>query len=218
MEENVILQEENQQPDCDEANLQPDADKTNEGDGLSEELKEETFIEVKFNKEMKKIPLNEAVILAQKGMKYDLLSPAFEKLKGLSKSAGMTVDRFVSEIESQSHRAQLLKECGGNEKIVDRIIDLEEGSKALEELREIKAEFPHINSMDDLPDEVKTAAKTNGTGLLFENLLYEHRQSRAAEEEFSRKEKREAQSLGSLSVNSPTSAADNEILKGVWGK
>ncbi len=218
MEENVILQKENQQPDCDEANLQPEADKTNEGEGLSDKIEEEAFVEVKFNKETKKIPLSEATILAQKGMKFDSLAPAFEKLKGLSKNAGMSLDGFINSLESQSRRAELLKECGGNEKIVDRILNLEEGSKALEELERIKAEFPKINSLDDLPNEVKTAAKEKGTGLLFEHLLFEHRQRRAAEEELSRKEQREAQSLGSLSVNSPTSAVDNEFLKGVWGK
>lgn len=218
MEENVNLLEENQQPNCDEAILQPEPEDTNQGDGPSEKGEEEAFIEVKFNKEMKKIPLREAVILAQKGMKFDTLSPAFEKLKGLSKNAGMTVEGFISSLEDQSHRAQLLKECGGNEKIVDRILDLEESSKAFKELGEIKAEFPEITSVDDLPEEVKTAAMTKGTGLLFEHLLFEHRLRRAAEEELSRKEKREAQSLGSLSVNSPTSAVDNEFLKGVWGK
>ncbi len=216
MEENVNLLEEIQQPDCDEATLQPEAEDTNQGDGLSE--KEEAFIEVKFNKETKKISLKEAATLAQKGMKFDMLSPAFEKLKGLSKNAGLTVDGFISHLENQSHRSQLLKECGGNEKLVDRIIDLEKSSKALEELGEIKAEFPEINSIDDLPQEVKTAAKEKGTGLLFEHLLFQHRLKRAASEELSRREQRETQSLGSLSVNSPTSAVDTEFLKGVWGK
>ena len=107
MEENVNLLEEIQQPDCDEATLQPKADETNQGDGLPE--RDETFIEVKFNKETKKIPLSEAVNLAQKGMKFDMLSPAFEKLKGLSKNAGLTVDGFISQLENQSHRTQLLK-------------------------------------------------------------------------------------------------------------
>lgn len=219
MEENVKLEGSEQQPDCNEANLQPEAENTNEEEGLQHE--EESFVEVKFNKEIKKLTLSEAANLAQKGMKLESLMPIMDKLKRLSKSAGMSVDGYISHLEggnTQLRKSELLKECGGNEKIAEHILALEEGARLREEFEEIKAEFPQISSLDELPEEVKSAAKLKGTGLLFEHLLYEHRLRKAASEELDRKEQRQAQSLGSVSANVGTSAVDTEFLKGVWGR
>jgi len=219
MEENVKLEGSEQLPDCNDANLQPEAETTNEDKGL--QTQQEGFVEVKYNKEIKKLSLSEAATLAQKGMKLDSLLPIMDKLKRLSKSAGLSVDGYISHLEGKNielRKSELLKECGGNEKIAEHILALEEGSRLREEFEEIKAEFPQISSLDELPQEVKSAAKLKGTGLLFEHLLYEHRLRRAAREELSRKEQRVAQSLGSVSANVGTNAADAEFLKGVWGK
>ena len=219
MEENVKFEDSLQQPDCDEANLQPEAENTNEDKGLIQE--QEGFVEVKFNKEIKKLTLSEAATLAQKGMKLDSLMPIMDKLKRLSKTAGMSVDGYISYLEggnNQLRKSQLLKECGGNEELTEHILALEEGVRLQEEFEEIKAEFPQISSLDELPEEVKSAAKLKGTGLLFEHLLFQHRLRKAAEEELGRKEKRAAQSLGSVSANTRNNAVDAEFLKGVWGK
>ncbi|MBR6572319.1 MAG: hypothetical protein IKK77_01195 [Clostridia bacterium] len=219
MEENVKFEDSLQQPDCDEANLQPEAENTNEDEGLIQE--QEGFVEVKYNKEIKKLTLSEAATLAQKGMKLDSLMPIMDKLKRLSKTAGMSVDGYISYLEggnNQLRKSQLLKECGGNEELTEHILALEEGVRLQEEFEEIKAEFPQISSLDELPEEVKSAAKLKGTGLLFEHLLFQHRLRKAAEEELGRKEKRAAQSLGSVSANTRNNAVDAEFLKGVWGK
>ncbi len=219
MEENVNLSPQEQLPYCDEANLQPQADSTNEAEGLPHE--QEGFVEVKYNKETKKLTLSEAATLAQKGMKLESLLPIMDKLKRLSKTAGMSVDGYISHLEGRNlelRKSELLKECGGNEEIVERILSLEENSRLREEFEEIKAEFPQINSLDELPQEVKSAAKLKGTGLLFEHLLYEHRLRQAASEELSRQEQMDAKSLGSVSANVGANATDAEFLKGVWGK
>ena len=149
------------------------------------------------------------------------LLPIMDKLKRLSKTAGMSVDGYISYLEggnNQLRKSQLLKECGGNEELTEHILALEEGVRLQEEFEEIKAEFPQISSLDELPEEVKSAAKLKGTGLLFEHLLFQHRLRKAAEEELGRKEKRAAQSLGSVSANTRNNAVDAEFLKGVWGK
>ena len=219
MEENVKLEDSQQLPDCNEANLQPETETTNEEEGLRAE--QEGFVEVKYNKEIKKLTLSEAATLAQKGMKLESLLPIMDKLKRLSKTAGLSVDSYISKLEGEDNelrKSELLKECGGNEKLTQHILALEEDSRLREEFEEIKAEFPEMNSLDELSEEVKSAAKLKGTGLLFEHLLYEHRLRRAAEEELSRKEQRQAQSLGSVSANVRTNAVDTEFLKGVWGK
>ena len=154
-------------------------------------------------------------------MKLESLLPIMDKLKRLSKTAGLSVDSYISKLEGEDNelrKSELLKECGGNEKLTQHILALEEDSRLRQEFNEIKAEFPEMNSLDELSEEVKSAAKLKGTGLLFEHLLYEHRLRRAAEEELSRKEQRQAQSLGSVSANVRTNAVDTEFLKGVWGK
>ena len=219
MEENVNLENLEEQPDSAREDLQPETENTNEDEGLRNE--QEGFVEVKFNKEMKKLTLSEAATLAQKGMKLESLMPVMDKLKRLSKTAGMSVDGYISHLEGKStelRKSQLLKECGGNEKLAEHVLALEDASRLREEFADVKAQFPNLNSLDDLPEEVKSAAKLKGTGLLFEHLLYEHRLRLAAQEELNRKEQREAQSLGSVGVNTPVNAVDSEFLKGVWGK
>lgn len=136
----------------------------------------DTYLEIKFNKELIKLDRESAVTLAQKGMKYDQISEEYERLRGLSA-----------------------------EKLPDGI-------------ERINREFPDISSTDMLPEEVKTAAKINGTGLLFEYLLYEHRQRRAAAEEAQNQTFAANTTTGSLSADDRQDPAAAEFLRGVWGK
>lgn len=85
-------------------------------------------------------------------------------------------------------------------------------------IERINREFPEISSPDMLPEEVKTAAKQNGTGLLFEYLLYEHRQRRAAAEEAQNQTFTADSTTGSLSADDRQDPAAAEFLRGVWGK
>ncbi len=90
--------------------------------------------------------------------------------------------------------------------------------KLPEGIERINKEFPEISSADMLPEEVKTAAKLNGTGLLFEYLLYEHRQRRAAAEEAQNQTFIANTTTGSLSADDRQDPAAAEFLRGVWGK
>ncbi len=214
MEENVNLTPEGQ-PEPPEGNLPPESEETTPLKGNTESA----FVEVKFNKEIKRLSLDEAATLAQKGMKFDLIASDLEKLKALSKGEGLSVSDYISRLEGKKRDKQLtelLDKCGGNSELAEKLLKLEAADRP-DEFAALKAEFPDA-SYDELPDEVKTAAELKGTGLLFEYLLYEHRQRVAANEELLRREASKKLSLGSLSSGISRDAADTEFLKGVWGK
>lgn len=178
----------------------------------------EDFLEVKFNKENKKLDRETAVTFAQKGMKYDLVAKDFERLKALSKSSGKSVSDYLLMLENQEKNEQievLLKEGLDNHEIVDRLLHLKEENKT-KEIELLKAEFPEIKDEEELPSEVKTAAEIKGTGLLFEYLLHEHRLRRAAEEEMQRQALSAKTSTGPLSDNNRQNTFGTEFIKGLW--
>lgn len=202
------------QPERMEANLPPEAGDTTPQPGQTDSA----FVEVKFNKEIKKLTLDEAATLAQKGMKFDLIAKEHERLKALSKREGLSVADYLSRVEKEERSArlsELSEKCGGDTELAEKLLSLE--NPPADGFAELFAEFPELNA-DTVPDEVKTAAELKGTGLLFEYLLYDHRLRVAAAEEMSRREEAAQTSLGSLSSGSSRNIADAEFLKGVWGK
>ncbi|MBO5908793.1 MAG: hypothetical protein J6Q67_03300 [Clostridia bacterium] len=178
------------------------------------------FLEVKFNKEITKLDRQTAVAFAQKGMKYDLVSADYERLKALSKNSGKSVSDYLLMLEGKEKNEQiekLLNQGLEERELVDRVLQLKEEAKT-DELALLKAEFPGICDESELPCEVKTAAEMKGTGLLFEYLLHEHRLHRAAEEEKQRQLFSAVASTGSLSENDRQNAFDAEFIKGLWGR
>lgn len=217
MEENVNLDAE-QQPNCEEPDLPSDAGATTPDIDRSEH--EEAFVEVKFNKQHKRISLEQAAELAQKGMKYDLVADEYEKLKALSRKAGLSPKDYLARMETEAadkRRQELIERCAGNTELAEHILSLEGGEKP-SGLEELRAEFPEIADETAVPEEVKTAAQIKGTGLLFEYLLFEHRLRRAAKEEVDRRERTAGLTTGSLARNDGQTAVDTEFLKGIWGK
>jgi len=177
------------------------------------------FLEVKFNKEITKLDRQSAVAFAQKGMKYDLVSADYERLKALSKNSGKSVSDYLLMLEGREKNEQiekLLNQGLEERELVDRVLQLKEETKT-DELSLLKAEFPEICDEEQLPCEVKTAAQTKGTGLLFEYLLHEHRAHRAAEEEKQRQRVSAKASTGSLSENNRPNSFEAEFIKGLWG-
>ena len=180
---------------------------------------ESAFVEVKFNKETKKLTLDEAATLAQKGMKFDMISDQFARLKQLAEEDGLTVKGYLDRIDTErsSRRKEiLLEKCSGDEELAEKLLKLE-GKDRPDEFSTLLAEFPELTP-ESVPEEVKTAAQLKGTGLLFEYLLYEHRLRVAAAEELERNKTAQEKSLGSLSSGTGRSITDDHFLKGVWGK
>ncbi len=175
------------------------------------------FLEVKFNKETKKLSLEEATEFAQKGMKFDLLAPELKTLKALSAAKGVSLSEFVkglSSAETERRLAELTEKCSGDRELAERLLKAE-GLPVRDDTAELLAEFPNLTG-ETIPESVKTAANLKGTGLLFEYLLYDHRKRLAAAEEESRDIAARESSLGSMSGGSTQSLTDAEFIKGIW--
>ena len=212
MEENVMQSQPElaENLDSEEKATTPELPRTPEG------------IILKFNKEIREISYDEAVVLAQKGLKFDKLSGDIDKLKKLAAKSGKSISEYITEIETKElseYRERLLKDCGGNEELTEHILSLEKaaGERENDALNELKKEFPEINSLEDLPDEVRESVELFGGNLLSAYLLYNHRQQKLGELSSIRQQQSRAASVGSQQSH----AAENigsveEFIKGIW--
>ncbi len=179
----------------------------------------DAFIEVKFNKETRKLTLDEAATLAQKGMKLDLISEELDILRALSKEKGIGLKEFIKQLEGESkmRRINLLREKYAEDTELSELLLTIGATGEDAEAEKLRTELPEV-VFEEIPQEVKAAANLSGRGLLLEYLLYEHRQRTARENEEIRQEKTRAESLGPLSSFSSQNTADSEFVKGIWGK
>lgn len=178
-------------------------------------------ITLKFNKEILEIPYDEAVALAQKGLKFDKISPELERIKSLAGKKGMSIGDFLSEIENNEQilrREELLKSSGGNEELTEHILNLEKQSNLKNDsFEDLKREFPQIKSSEDLPEEVLEQLDLVGGNMLSAYLLYLHKQNLLAEESKLKQAENRANSLGSQQKNAPEQIdANEEFIKGIW--
>ncbi len=212
MEENVNLESKGL-PEPLEEGLPPE-----EPTAISDTGKTDSaFLEVKFNKEIKKLSLEEATDFAQKGMKFDLLAPELETLRSLSAAKGVSLTEYIKGLETddrEKRMAELTEKCSGDRELAEKLLSAQ-GSPKKDDTAELLAEFPNLTD-DTIPESVKTAADLKGTGLLFEYLLYEHRQRLAVAEEESRDLAAREGSLGSMTTGNPSNPTDTEFIKGIW--
>ncbi len=177
-------------------------------------------IPVKFNKEIKELSLEEATLLAQKGMKLDLIANELELLKNMSMQEGKSVPQFLKELQhnkSLQQRENLMEKCSGDEELVEKIISLNKVSDDVSGLDEVKKYFENIKTEEDLPEAVVEAARLKGTFLLDEYLRYFLMQKRRQEKSIKNQQKTENLSLGSqLNRSRPTSVESEEFIKGLW--
>lgn len=183
----------------------------------------EIFVPVKFNKQVLNLKLEKAQELAQKGMKFDVISKDYEALKTLAQSDGKSVGDFIETLKAERLKArenEILEKCGGDKDFTQHILSLENGEKCtVKGFEEIQENFPKIKSIEDLPESVVRAAELKGTLLLDEYLRYLHKQSTAAKDSVKQQLKAENSAMGSLlnrkGNESPETA---EFLRGLWQK
>ncbi|MGN0493715.1 MAG: hypothetical protein ACI4F7_08720 [Acutalibacteraceae bacterium] len=199
---------------------------TSEENGTAEptetipEPAKEILVPVKFNKEIRNLELDEAAKLAQKGLKFDAIAEDYDNLRRLAASDGKSVSEFLQALDKSSKEArkkELLEECGGNEEMADYVLSLESNPDGDLGLNELKAEFPEIKDISDLPESVVENAKLKGTLLLDEYLRYRHTAKRNARRAAAQSEGAQSASIGSQTDRrggvSPETA---EFLKGLW--
>ena len=181
----------------------------------------EITVPVKFNKQVKNLTLGEASLLAQKGMKFDLIRDDFETLKKLAAKSNKSVPEYLQALkqrEEERKKAELLEKCSGDNDLVEKIIALEENKDLpVDTVSEIKRFFPKIQNEDALPQEVVESAKLKGTLLLDEYLRYLLAQKKRQEKSIKAQEKAADLSIGSQqSQRSALSPESQEFIKGLW--
>lgn len=209
-----------------EPNAQPKAEEqeneTKLGDTTPDNGEKEILIPVKFNKEIINLNFEEATQLAQKGLKFDLISKEYDDLKQLAKGKGQSVTEFLKALKAgqiDNRKSELLEKCGGNEELALHIFELE--SKALNDdemgFSEVKEQFPELKSISDLPESVIESAKLKGTLLLDELLRYKLGCQRAAMHATSYQQAANLSSTGSqIDRKDGLNPETYEFLKGLW--
>ncbi len=195
-------------------------DKSEEEKETIPEAPDEILVPVKYNKEIINLELNKAAELAQKGLKFEAIAADYENLKRIAAEKGKSVSEFLCALEQENSAArkkELIEECGGNEKMADYVLSLEKKPEENIGLEELKAEFPDIKDISDLPQSVVENARMKGTLLLDEYLRYRHNEKRNA-----RKAALQTENAANLSIGSQTdrkggvSPETAEFLRGLW--
>lgn len=180
----------------------------------------EISVPIKFNKAVKNLDLNKAGELAQKGLKFEAIAEDYGNLKRIAANDGKSVSEFLSALEknhTEKRKKELLKECGGNEKIADYVMSLEKSPEKDIGFEELKKEFPNIKSISELPESVVENSKLRGTLLLDEYLRYRHRQKRSAGEVSAQNTLSQNTSIGPQTDRcGGTNPETAEFLKGLW--
>ncbi len=190
---------------------------------IPEASNEDIKIPIKFNKENKELSIKEAKELAQKGLKYDMITSDFARLRAMAEKNKKSVSEFLSFVDESlkaQRRNEILSKCGGNEEMADKFISMEEQiSGGNEQLGELKEYFPEIENISQLPEEVKTAAAEKGSRLLDEYLRHLYLLQKKEKEKQEIKKEINNHTLGSLKTEDDKSLdpVRNMFLKGIWG-
>ncbi|MBQ4119434.1 MAG: hypothetical protein IJD45_03500 [Clostridia bacterium] len=181
------------------------------------------IIPIKYNKEIINLNLEKAQELAQKGMKFDMISADYEALKELAAKDNKNVGEYIHNLKKDILKKRLnevTEKCGGDNEFAKHILKLENGNNT--EIRgfdELKECFPKITTIEDLPESVVEAAKLKGTLLLDEYLRFLHKENLVMNESIKKQNLANQSAMGPF-VNkkggeNPETA---EFLRGLWRK
>ncbi len=181
---------------------------------------EEIMIPIKFNKEVKKITIDQAGALAQKGLKFDAIAEDYKTLKALAAQDGKCVSEFLSILQKrqqEDRKKELAEQCGGNEEMAEYVMKLETSGQDHLGFAELQNAFPHIQTISDLPEEVVERAALKGRLLLDEYLRYRLENKKLSDSVAAAQKHADMASIGSLcDRSSGTDPETQEFLKGVW--
>ncbi len=184
------------------------------------EPEEEIIVPIKFNKETRSLTLNEASLLAQKGLKFEAIEKDYGILRQLAAEEDKSVPCFVEALvqgRKADKKQALTEKCGGDETLAEHILELEGNAPKDLRLEEVSAHFPKIKKIEDLPQEVTDAASLKGTFLLDEYLRYLLKQKQSVKDTLQNQKAAEMAGTGSLmSQNNNQSPETEEFLRGLW--
>ena len=196
---------------------QPEAEISAENEGAEMSVQSEAAIpsdeqeggiEVKFNKQLRRLSESEARDFAEKGMKYDSLIPVLNRLKELSPDRSMSiaqlVDHLFKEREERASKEQNERNEGRQNRLTAQFIEL-------------KSKFPEVN-IREIPKSVIEQSLKGEISLYYAYLGYLHGEKVKAERSSVAQEKASKAATGGLK-DSPDRLSSPEIaamLKGIW--
>ena len=196
---------------------QPEAEISAENEGAEMSVQSEAAIpsdeqeggiEVKFNKQLRRLSESEARDFAEKGMKYDSLIPVLNRLKELSPDSSMSiaqlVDHLFKEREERASKEQNERNEGRQNRLTAQFIEL-------------KSKFPEVN-IREIPKSVIEQSLKGEISLYYAYLGYLHGEKVKAERSSVAQENATKAATGGLK-DSPDRLSSPEIaamLKGIW--
>lgn len=213
------------EPECAAVSQAASGQQTADTDTTPEAAADGITIPVKFNKEIRRLTADEAAQLAQKGLKFDLISGDYERIRQIAGRSGHSVSEFLNGLEENQHKAhrqELLEKCGGNEELAEHILTLEDGMTGEKSpgFAELQEQFPEIAEPSQLPGEVLEASSAKGTALLDEYLRYRLKKQREIRNAEKTRESASAASIGSQRhcAAAGYDPANTEFIRGIWGR
>ena len=203
-------------------------------------------IPIQYNHESRELTLEEAQTLAQKGLKFDEVSPTLEKIRFLATANGKSMQEMVDAlVESQDKQlySSILAECDGNESIAQRLFDAEKlkrqtaaesaqkeaaaaqekekadlAKRLADEFVELQQEFPELAEFSAVPKAVLDAA-VKGKNLTDAYLRYQRAESKKVSAAKATQEQAAKVSAGSQAegAGETTNPTIDAMLAGVWG-
>lgn len=211
-----------------------------------ENVQQSVTIPIRYKHEARELTLEQAQDLAQKGMRYDEISPVLDKLRFLAAANDKEVSEMVDAlVESQDKKLydSIMEECYGDEKLAKRLFEVEKAQrqakyenarqreaageqKAREDLAkrladeflELKGEFPDIAEFSGLPKQVVDTAVTKGIALTDAYLRYQHAENKriAAAKTAQEQAAKAAAGPQSAGVGETANPAIEAMMAGIW--
>lgn len=222
-----------------------DAPDTTPAADEGETVQKPVTIPIQYNHESRELTLEEAQALAQKGLKFDELTPTLEKIRFLAAANGKSlqdmVDALVESQDKQVYQA-LLEECDGNESLANRLFEAEKAkrqslyedsrrqetaaaqkakddlaARLASEFLELKAEFPELSEFSAVPGSVLDMA-VKGVNLTDAYLRYQHTESKKAAAAKASQEAAAKASAGSQAAGGgeTVNPTIDAMLAGIW--
>ena len=212
-----------------------------------EDVQQPITIPIQYNHESRELTLEEAQSLAQKGLKFDELSPTLEKIRFLATANGKSMQEMVDALaESQDKQLyqSILTECDGNEAIAQRLFDAEKAKRQslyednqkqaaaaqekekadlakrlADEFVELHREFPELAEFSAVPKAVLDAA-VKGKNLTDAYLRYQRAESKKVSAAKATQEQAAKVSAGSQAegAGETTNPTIDAMLAGVWAR
>lgn len=186
---------------------------------------------VRFNHQDRVVSREEAVRLAQQGLKYQSLEPTLVQLRRAAAISGRSASQLLSEWSSRAEAmcfADAVRRCGGNEQAARQLMESERdavqrrhGDSLTERLAngfvQLQRAVPQVTDIKQVPSEVWRDAVEQDIPLLDAFLRHRNREQQRIDAAAAASGKASADTVGALSGGAPSNISPeiHAMLAGV---